>query len=113
MNCFFLFTQGNHEEACVEQNPKACPVGQRNFITYLERWHMPYRQSGGPNNMYFSWDFANVHFISMDSEVTYPGSPEGPVSSNRIDFQLGVDCENIVDFILNFLFVFIGNSCEC
>jgi len=39
---------------------------------------MPARQSGGINNMYFSFDYGQVHFISVDTEVGYPNSPEGP-----------------------------------
>jgi len=69
---------GNHEATCSEETPKVCPDGQRNFTSYRERFRMPALESGAVNNMYFSFDYGLVHFISVDTEVGYPGSPEGP-----------------------------------
>ena len=39
---------------------------------------MPAVESGAVNNMWFSFDYGLVHFISIDTEVDYPNSPEGP-----------------------------------
>ena len=39
---------------------------------------MPARESGAVNNMWYSFDYAQVHFISIDTEVSFTDSPEGP-----------------------------------
>ena len=39
---------------------------------------MPAVESGAVNNMWFSFDYGLVHFISVDTETGYPGAPEGP-----------------------------------
>ena len=46
---------------------------------------MPWKESGGVNNMWHSYDYSNVHFIMMDTETDYPGAPEG---SNMFGDQL-------------------------
>ena len=74
----YMMCPGNHEATCDEGRPKICPLGQRNFTSYRERFRMPARESGAVNNMWFSFDYGLVHFISVDTEVDYPGSPEGP-----------------------------------
>ena len=83
---------GNHESACNEATPAVCTEGQRNFTSYRERYRMPAVESGAVNNMYFSFDYGLVHFISIDTEVGYPGSPEGPgtvLNSGPFGDQLG------------------------
>ena len=74
----YMMCPGNHEATCDEETPRICPAGQRNFTSYRERYYMPAVQSGAVNNMYFSFDYGLVHFISIDTEVDYPHSPEGP-----------------------------------
>ena len=74
----YMTCPGNHEATCSEETPDVCPEGQRNFTSYRERFRMPARESGAVNNMWFSFDYGLVHFISIDTEVVYPNSPEGP-----------------------------------
>ena len=74
----YMMCPGNHEATCSEGRPNICPDGQRNFTSYRERFRMPAVESGAVNNMYFSFDYGLVHFISVDTEVGYPGAPEGP-----------------------------------
>ena len=74
----YMFCPGNHETSCNEGTPDVCTDGQQNFTSYRERFRMPARESGAVNNMWFSFDYGLVHFISVDTEVDYPGSPEGP-----------------------------------
>ena len=74
----YMMCPGNHEATCSEETPEICPEGQRNFTSYRERFRMPAVESGAVNNMYFSFDYGLVHFISIDTEVSYPDSPEGP-----------------------------------
>jgi 3',5'-cyclic AMP phosphodiesterase CpdA len=39
------------------------------LVPFLERFSMPAAQSGGTwGNLYYSWDYGNIHFIALDSE---------------------------------------------
>lgn len=87
-----MFCPGNHETSCNEGTPDVCTDGQQNFTSYRERYRMPAVESGAVNNMWFSFDYGLVHFISIDTEVDYPGSPEGPgtlLNSGPFGDQLG------------------------
>ena len=37
---------------------------------------MPSEESGGTLNMHYSFNYANIHFISIDTETGFPGAPE-------------------------------------
>ena len=74
----YMVLPGNHEATCTEILPAVCPEGQRNFTSFLQRYRMPAEESGSVNNMYYSWDAGLVHFVSIDTEVGFPDSPEGP-----------------------------------
>jgi len=74
----YMMCPGNHEATCDEGRPNICPDGQRNFTSYRERFRMPAVESGAVNNMWHSFDYGLVHFISIDTEASYPGAPEGP-----------------------------------
>ncbi len=72
---------GNHEVSCREDDDSLCPANQKNFTAYLNRFNMP----GGHGfngdsfrNMWFSYDYGGVHFISLNSETDYPDAPSGP-----------------------------------
>lgn len=41
---------------------------------------MPSIDSGGVENMWYSFDYGLVHFVMLDSETDYKFSPEGPLS---------------------------------
>jgi hypothetical protein len=74
----YMFTPGNHEAVCNEGHPEVCPIGQNNFTSYRYRYRMPHKESGSESPLFYSFDYGLVHFISLDTEVDYPGSPEGP-----------------------------------
>ena len=74
----YMLCPGNHDITCNEVLPFLCPSGQRNVTSYLQRYRMPAVESGAVNNMWYSFDYGLVHFVSVDTEVAYPGSPEGP-----------------------------------
>ena len=74
----YMMCPGNHDITCNEELPQLCPTGQRNVTSYLQRYRMPYAESGAVNNMWFSFDYGLVHFISIDTEVNIPVGPEGP-----------------------------------
>ena len=74
----YMMCPGNHDITCSEALPFLCPTGQRNVTSYLQRYRMPYAESGAVNNMYFSFDYGLVHFISIDTEVNNDAGPERP-----------------------------------
>ena len=39
---------------------------------------MPSAESGGVSNMWYSFNYGMVHFVSLSSETDYKNSPEGP-----------------------------------
>jgi hypothetical protein len=47
-----------------------------NFTSYNGRFRMPSKESGGVLNMHYSFNYGNVHFISIDSETGFPGASE-------------------------------------
>jgi len=70
---------GNHETechspACIAQS--ALRGHLANFTAYQARWQMPSKESGGVLNMWYSFDYGNVHFISMNSETDFDNAPE-------------------------------------
>jgi hypothetical protein len=58
--------------------PFACAEAHRNFTAYLHRFRMPFAESGAVNNMWHSFDYGLVHFVSISTETDFPGAPEGP-----------------------------------
>jgi predicted phosphodiesterase len=75
-NTPYMYTPGNHEASCNHDND--CPVGQLNFTSYRYRYRMPNQESGSPSSLFYSFDYGLVHFVSIDTEVDFPNSPEGP-----------------------------------
>lgn len=75
----YMVTPGNHEADC---HDPACLASKdkreklSNFTAYNGRFHMPSEESGGVLNMWYSFNYENVHFISFDSETGYPGAAE-------------------------------------
>jgi len=68
----YMVAPGNHESWC--RNP-VCAVPTRNFTTYKEKFRMPGNESGSGTNMFYSFDYYNIHFVAVDTENDYPGSP--------------------------------------
>ncbi len=48
-----------------------------NFVVYNHRFMMPGSTSGAQKSMYYSFDYSNVHFISLSTETSYPDAPFG------------------------------------
>jgi len=74
----YMVMPGNHETTCTEVLPFTCAEQHRNFTAYRTRFHMPYAESGAVNNMWYSFDYGPVHFISISTETDFSGAPEGP-----------------------------------
>jgi len=68
----YMVSPGNHESWC--RNP-ICALQTKNFTTYKEKFRMPGNESGSGTNMFYSFDFYNIHFVAISTESDYPGAP--------------------------------------
>lgn len=74
----YMLTPGNHEADC---HDPACLASKhrrealRNFTAYNARFHMPSVESNGTLNMHYSFNYGNVHFLSIDTETGFPNAP--------------------------------------
>jgi len=71
----FMGCPGNHEAGMWDLwsgSPAYNLVG--NFSAYNSRFRFPYEESGSASNMWYSFDYANVHFISIDTETDFPNA---------------------------------------
>jgi len=75
----YMVGVGNHEAEC--HDPSCLTVKKRrdtlsNFTAYNKRFRMPSNESKGVLNMWYSFNYANAHFIMVDTETGYPGASE-------------------------------------
>lgn len=75
-----MVSVGNHESEC---HSPACLLHHKeyglplsNFSAYNARWNMPSAASGGAANMWYSFNFGPVHFVSLNSETDFPTAEE-------------------------------------
>ena len=74
---YYMTAPGNHEADCHDAN---CMLSKEkreklsNFTAYNSRFLMPSTQSNA-HNMHYSFNYGNIHFISIDTETGYPGAP--------------------------------------
>lgn len=77
---YFHASVGNHESECHSPycilNLETHGLPLSNFTAYNNRFSMPAEESNGVLNMWYSWDYGNVHFVSIDTETDFPGAPE-------------------------------------
>eukprot|EP00009_Paramoeba_aestuarina_P012490 CAMPEP_0201531954 /NCGR_PEP_ID=MMETSP0161_2-20130828/49083_1 /ASSEMBLY_ACC=CAM_ASM_000251 /TAXON_ID=180227 /ORGANISM="Neoparamoeba aestuarina, Strain SoJaBio B1-5/56/2" /LENGTH=474 /DNA_ID=CAMNT_0047935123 /DNA_START=60 /DNA_END=1484 /DNA_ORIENTATION=- len=76
----YMVCPGNHEASCKTSGDAGCPHQLNNFTAYNNRFRMPSPESGGVENMWYSFNYGMVHFISISTETDYHDSPEGPKS---------------------------------
>jgi len=77
----YMVSPGNHESEC---HGLWCSVihlwGNElaNFSAFNTRWHMPSAESKGHprSNMWYSWNWGPVHFVSVNTETDWPGAEE-------------------------------------
>lgn len=75
----YMISPGNHESEC---HSAYCALGGSrgkalsNFSAFNTRWHMPSAESGGRSNMWYSWDYGGVHFVSVNTETDWNGAEE-------------------------------------
>jgi len=74
----YMVTQGNHDS----ENPAPkclqdanCKSGMGNFAAYNCRWQTPGREHRG-HNMWYSFDFGPIHFVSINTETDFHNAPE-------------------------------------
>ncbi|KAK3657711.1 hypothetical protein LTR22_009263 [Elasticomyces elasticus] len=67
-------TNGTSEES--ELTYYSCPASQRNFTTYQHRFRMPGQETGGVSNFWYSFDYGNAHFITLNAETDIPNPME-------------------------------------
>ncbi|KAG7379322.1 hypothetical protein PHYBOEH_011963 [Phytophthora boehmeriae] len=73
----YMVLVGNHDMEC--HSPSCLESEARmemlsNFSAYNARWKMPFEESGGALNMWYSFDHGPIHFTSLSSESDYPNS---------------------------------------
>lgn len=76
----YMVSPGNHESECHSPNCILSGHAKKlaNFTAYNARYHMPSAESGGHEKsaMWYSWNYANVHFVSVNSETDWDGAEE-------------------------------------
>lgn len=79
----YMVSPGNHESECHGLWCSVTGLWNKdnhlgNFSAFNTRWHMPSPESKGHprNNMWFSWNWGPVHFISINSETDWDGAEE-------------------------------------
>jgi len=69
----YMVTPGNHEYSCEHEG---CDYSF-NFTAYNHRFRMPGIESGSNTSMFYSFDYADAHFIAVSTETDFPHAPEG------------------------------------
>ena len=78
---------GNHDASCHAVWNLGCDARLENFSAYRTRWRMPWRESGGKENMWYSFDYGLAHFVFISTESDYPGAP--PMGMSRTPGPFG------------------------
>ena len=65
----YMAAVGNHEHSC---GSDTCDFYANNFTVYNNRFNMPAAESGAVNNLWYSFNYGNVHFISISTETDFP-----------------------------------------
>lgn len=85
----YMVLPGNHEAEC--HSPTCFLDSQKreafaNFSALNHRFRMPSPESNGTMNMWYSFDYGSIHFVSIDTETDYPNSPNDDYSSKNGGF---------------------------
>lgn len=76
----YMVSPGNHESEC--HSPLCFISGHakhlNNFSAFNTRWHMPSEESNARKGsaMWYSFNYGDVHFVSINSETDWPGAEE-------------------------------------
>ncbi len=80
----YMVTPGNHDVTCSYKSDEGCPEYLRNFTAFRTRWRMPGHESFGVDNMWYSFNHGNIHFVSINTETDHEGSPFKPSGNGTI-----------------------------
>jgi predicted MPP superfamily phosphohydrolase len=75
----YMVLPGNHEAEC---HNIPCQLSLdylnrlSNFSAYNHRFKMPYEESSGAKNMWYSFNLGSAHFVSINTETDFPGAPK-------------------------------------
>ncbi|ETP06984.1 hypothetical protein F441_16682 [Phytophthora nicotianae CJ01A1] len=88
----YMVLVGNHEAechspACLLSNEKLNQLG--NYSAFNARFRMPSPESGGVQNMWYSYEYASVHFTTVSSETDYPNAPSNAYHTHRVYGRFG------------------------
>merc|ERR1712136_560900 len=75
----YMVGPGNHEAECHSPNCIADAGHKealRNFSAFNTRWAMPAPESKGTLNMWYSFDYGSVHYVSANTETDFDSAPE-------------------------------------
>jgi len=70
----YMTCPGNHEAF---DGSDFANCTSANFTAYRYRFKMPTNVASTGENMFFSFNYMNTHFVSVNTETDYVGSPEG------------------------------------
>lgn len=73
----YMVCPGNHDISCHSIWDLGCDINFRNFTAFNLRFKMPLN---GSKNMWYSFNFGPIHFVSINTETDYPNSPTTPYS---------------------------------
>uniref|UniRef100_M4BQC8 Purple acid phosphatase n=1 Tax=Hyaloperonospora arabidopsidis (strain Emoy2) TaxID=559515 RepID=M4BQC8_HYAAE len=82
----YMVVVGNHEAEC---HSPTCLVSKSmkdqlgNYSAFNARFRMPSLESGGVLNMWYSFDYASVHFTTLSSETDFPDAPTNAYYTQR------------------------------
>ncbi|RQM11406.1 hypothetical protein DD237_008569 [Peronospora effusa] len=88
----YMVVVGNHEAechspTCLESTIKKDQLG--NYSAFNARFRMPSLESGGVLNMWYSFEYASVHFTAISTETDYPNAPTNAYYTKRIYGNFG------------------------
>lgn len=85
----YMVLPGNHDAGCHGYGNLGCLDVHVNYTYFRDRFRMPHQQSGSNTNMWYSFDYSLVHFVSLSTETDYPGSPDGPDTFSPFGHRAG------------------------
>ena len=71
----YMVCPGNHDVSCHSIWDFGCSESFKNFTAFNSRFKMP---DNGSKNMWYSFNFGPIHFVSINTETDYPNSPINP-----------------------------------
>jgi hypothetical protein len=88
----YMVLVGNHEAechspTCLLSDSKKDQLG--NYSAFNSRFRMPSPESGGVLNMWYSYEYATVHFTTISSETDYTNAPSNVYLTKRVYGNFG------------------------